>query len=101
LSASSALLANMGAEDEFGPRMPPARALNGKFPVNFALPEPTLLRYLDATMALSNACAVELARSDLPPGLALPPVGVETELLRITREQGLITDEIDDLGGFT
>lgn len=101
LVESRALLANMGAEDEFGPRVPPERALNGKVPVNFALDQPTLLRYLDATMALSNACAVELAHGRVPPGLHPPPPAVESQLLRITVDRGLIADELAILRGVT
>ncbi len=94
---SPALLANMGAEDEFGPRVPAERALNGKLAVNFALAEPTLLRYMDATMALSNAGAIELVAGRCKPGLNVPPPALEAELLRITREYGLIGDELDTL----
>ena len=101
LIGSRALLANMGAEDEFGPRVPPGRALNGKVPVNFALDQPTLLRYLDATMALSNACAVELAHGRIPPGLHAPAPALESQLLRITVDRGLIADELATLRGVT
>ncbi len=85
LRDSDAILANLGAEDEFGTRMPAARVLNDKLPVNFALPEPTRLRYLDATMALDNACAVALVTQPLRPGLQAPPRAVEDEILTITR----------------
>jgi adenosylhomocysteinase len=97
LVESQALLANLGAEDEFGPQVPAERALNGKVAVNFALAEPTLLRYLDATMALSNAGAVEVALGRCEPGLNQPPQPIEARLLGITREYGLIGAELDTL----
>jgi adenosylhomocysteinase len=97
LVESEALLANLGAEDEFGPRVPVERALNGKVAVNFALAEPTRLRYLDATMALSNAGAVEVALGRCEPGLNHPPQPIEARLLGITREHGLIGAELDTL----
>ena len=70
--AQRALLANLGVEDEFGPGVPSTRALHRKVPVNFALPEPTLLRYLDPTFALSNAAVLQLIRGDIAPGLHNP-----------------------------
>lgn len=60
LRESSALLANMGLEDEFGGDVPAERVLNGKRPLNFILEEPTALRYIDPTMALHNFCAAML-----------------------------------------
>lgn len=83
LRDSGAVLANLGAEDEFGPAMPANRVLNGKAPVNFALTEPTQLRFIDPTMALDNACALELLRGGYPPGLNPPPRHVEDEILKI------------------
>lgn len=83
LRDSGAVLANLGAEDEFGPAMPADRVLNGKAPVNFALTEPTQLRFIDPTMALDNACALELLRGGHPPGLNPPPRPVEDEILKI------------------
>lgn len=83
LRESGAVLANLGAEDEFGPAMPTQRVLNAKAPVNFALTEPTRLRYIDPTMALDNACAVELLRGGYPAGLNRPPQHLEDEILQI------------------
>ncbi|MEI2786951.1 MAG: NAD(P)-dependent oxidoreductase [Candidatus Nanopelagicales bacterium] len=83
LRSSGAILANLGAEDEFGPGMPASRVLHGKLPVNFVLPEPTHLRYLDATMALVNACAVELLTGGYSPGLHGPPQRLEQRILEV------------------
>jgi adenosylhomocysteinase len=74
---SNAVLANLGADDEFGPHMPPDCVLNDKAPVNFALAEPTRLRYLDATFALHNACALALLAGGQHAGLNRTPRAVE------------------------
>ena len=97
LSASGALLANMGATDEFGPTIPPARALNDKVAINFALPEPTHLRYLDPTMALTNAGAVELRHGRVPAGPNLPPAHIEDALLDVVRRHGSVAAELNHL----
>lgn len=96
LVASPALLANMGVEDEFGPRVPAARVLGEKKSLNFYLDEPTHLRYIDATLSLHSAGAVWIARhaGTLPPGIIPPPEALEDELLRVTRERGRIADEM-------
>lgn len=83
LRDSTAILANLGAEDEFGPAMPADRVLNAKAPVNFALPEPTRLRYLDATFALVNACALALLTERFPAGISPPPRAVEDAILAV------------------
>ena len=97
LVASGALLINMGAEDEFGPDVPPERAVNEKLPINFRLAEPTRMRYIDATMALHNAAAEFLARGDALPGLIVPPRDIEETILSDTFAAGLITQEVFQL----
>lgn len=99
LTRSRALLANMGVEDEFGPRVPAERVLGGKKSLNFFLDEPTHLRYIDATLALHNAGALFLAEraGTLPPGLIFPPAEIEDEILRVTRSRGVIADEMSVL----
>ena len=94
LIRSDAVLANLGADDEFGPHMPPDRVLNDKAPVNFALAEPTLLRYLDATFALHNACALALLAGGQHGGLNRPPRAVEDEILAVVRASSAITGEL-------
>lgn len=100
LVESSALLANMGVEDEFGPRVPAKRVLGWKKSLNFFLEEPTHLRYIDATLALHNAGAVFIAEhaGELASGLLTPPDSVEEEILRVTRECGVIAEEMKILG---
>lgn len=83
LHHSPVLLANMGIEDEFGEKIASTRVLNGKAPVNFVLEEPTTMRYIETTMALHNACALELLTADLPHNTLLPPPpDVEARLLK-------------------
>ena len=95
---SGALLVNMGADDEFGPGIPPERAVNGKRPVNFMLPEPTSTRYIDPTLALHNAGILELMRGNGGPGIVAPPAELEDFILADVRAAGVINDEIDALG---
>lgn len=89
---SEALLANMGVEDEFGPSYPAERLLNGKKPLNFMLSEPTSMRFIETTMALHNAGALELLIPDLPHGIIEPSSDVEDRLLLAARRGRLAAD---------
>ena len=97
LIASKTILANMGVEDEFGPEIPETRVLNRKQPLNFVLEEPTLLKYIDPTMALDNLGALQILTHDMPAGLNLPTPEQEEAILRTVREAGEITKELDGL----
>ena len=81
LEACNALIANMGVEDEFGPDLDGSRVLNRKAPLNFLLTEPTELRFLDPTFALSNASATELVAHRVPPGIHSPTPELEDTIL--------------------
>ncbi|MGI6219462.1 MAG: hypothetical protein ACOYJE_06320 [Bacteroidaceae bacterium] len=96
LTGCGALLANMGVEDEFGPHVAPESVLNNKQTLNFILEEPTRLRYIDATMALHNAGAVYLMEQHFPPSyrFLLPPEAIETGILSVTRQKGLLGKEL-------
>ena len=98
LLASGAVLVNMGADDEFGPDVPPERAVNGKRPVNFLLEEPTATRYIDPTLALHNAGILELARAQDGSGILIPPGELEDAILADVRAAGVINAELDALG---
>ena len=98
LIGSGALLVNMGADDEFGPGIPPERAVNRKRPVNFMLPEPTSTRYIDPTLALHNAGILELMHGNGGPGIVAPSAPLEDAILADVRAAGVINDEIDALG---
>ena len=95
---SGALLVNMGADDEFGPDIPPERAVNRKRPVNFMLPEPTSTRYIDPTLALHNAGILELMHGSGASGILTPSAELEDSILADVRAAGVINDEIDALG---
>lgn len=94
LAESRALLANMGVEDEYGPAVPESRVLNGKKPLNFILAEPTRPGYIETTMALHNAGALELLNHDGGAGMLIPDSALEEALLRISCEEGEAGDEI-------
>lgn len=66
--SSGVLLANMGVEDEWGPSIPKNRILNEGRPLNFILPDPTQMCYIDSSLALHNQGAVELAAGRGKPG---------------------------------
>ncbi len=90
---SPVLLANLGVEDEFGPAIPDSRVLNRKKPLNFLLEDPTLMRFIETTMALHNACALELLTADLPHTCLLPPPDVEERLLATACASGLLGED--------
>lgn len=54
------VVAAIGIEDEWMGEIERGRIVNNGEAVNFSLDEPTLLRYIDPTMALSNETAAEL-----------------------------------------
>ncbi len=91
---SPVLLANLGVEDEYSPAIPEARVLNNKKPLNFILENPTLMRFIETTMALHNACALELLTADLPHSCLLPPRDVEERLLATACAAGLIGEDV-------
>ena len=91
---SSALRANMGVEDEYGPALPRERALRNKMPLNFILEEPTHLKYIDATMGLHNEGIFHILEHPEAKGMIDPPSELEERLLGITRKYGCIDCEI-------
>ncbi len=97
LISSSAILANMGATDEFGTAIPTERVLNNKETVNFALNEPTQLKYIDATLALHNYGAQYILDNRAHSGVILPPTEIEDKLLEITIKEGLIAEELAEI----
>ncbi len=92
---SNTLLVNMGVEDEYGDAIPESAALNNKRPLNFILEEPTQVRYIDATMALHNQGALYLINGNPTIGINIPPAEIENQILDITKEHGLITNELE------
>lgn len=92
---SPVLLANMGVEDEYGSAIPNHRVLNNKHPLNFILDDPTSMRFIDATMALHNACALELLIQDLPHRALSPSPDIEKHILDTVREKGIISSDLE------
>ena len=84
----------MGVEDEYGPGVPDERVLEAKRPVNFILKDPTLMKYIDATMALHNEGAVVLVTGQHPAGLIEPGPETEERLLDVARREGTIAEEL-------
>jgi len=96
LLSTSAVLANMGVEDEYGAEIPAEKVLNAKGPLNFILEEPTHLKYIDTSLALHAALAERLVQeaTTLGDGLHFPPQEIEQRLLTIAIQDGVIGPEI-------
>ena len=123
LLSTSAILANMGVEDEYGEAIPVEKVLNAKGPLNFILEEPTHLKYIDTSLALHAALAERLVqesksatsgnadesenaatlvdRATLENGLRFPPQELEQRLLSIAIQNGVIGPEICGMLGFS
>ena len=92
------LVAAMGIENEWGDSLAPERILNRNVPLNFLLKEPTRLRYIDPTMALSNAAAVELLKGGLPAGIQKIAPEIEKHWWNVVEKNGLIAEELKGCG---
>jgi len=76
------VLANIGAEDEFGEHFDESEVLFGKFPINFSLPDPTKMRYLDPIMYAHNLGPALISELALPPGFHTFPEKVDQQILQ-------------------
>ncbi|MFI3295646.1 MAG: hypothetical protein R3Y19_06465, partial [Rikenellaceae bacterium] len=94
LIESDLLLANMGAEDEFGESFPDSRVLAEKGSLNFILKDPTSLKYIDATLALHNYGAVYVIENPQMEGIVTPDQHQEDQLLRETLHYGIISEDL-------
>jgi adenosylhomocysteinase len=112
LLSTSAILANMGVEDEYGEAVPAEKVLNAKGPLNFILEEPTHLKYIDTSLALHAALAERLVQESATleeasddasvensAGLRFPPQEIEQRLLTIAIQNGVIGPEICSMLG--
>ncbi len=97
ISKSEVLLANMGAEDEFGDEFETSRVLANKDSLNFILEDPTPLKYIDATLALHNYGAEYIISHKHEQGIIIPDSQIENKLLKQTLEHGCITRELESL----
>ena len=91
-------MAAIGIEDEWGDELPMERRLCGGTAVNFLLDEPTRLRYIDATMALSNAAVLELKNGGVAAGVHRIPPSVESYYWQAVEDGGLISNELKGAG---
>ncbi|MCR5380641.1 MAG: hypothetical protein K6G44_06630 [Lentisphaeria bacterium] len=98
LRGGDQLVVAIGIEDEWGDELPMERRLCGGQPVNFLLDEPTQLRYIDATMALSNAAVLELKNGLIPAGVHRIPPSVEAYYWQAVEDGGLISNELKGAG---
>ena len=98
LNSGSQLMVNMGVEDEWGTQIPPERVFNNKQPLNFILKEPTLLRYIDPTMALHSQAAVELIKNKCPAGICQIAQDVHDAYWQIVEKNGMIAEELAAAG---
>ena len=98
LNNGEQIIVNMGVEDEWGDGIPEERVLNRKQPLNFVLPEPTLMKYIAPTMALHNHAALELLSSPRIPGIRKPSPESEQLYWEITRNEGIISHELSAAG---
>lgn len=81
------ILVNMGAEDEYGHKFSDKQILNNKHPLNFSLPEPTKLVFLDPIFALHNECALDLISEHCKPGLITPKTEFEARIINILKKE--------------
>ena len=96
LVRSNAVIVNMGIHNEFGECMPNDRVLNNNEPLNFVLEEPTHLKYIAPTMALSNYGMLELLRHDSDNGnLIAPNEARNREILTVLRTKGCLAAELE------
>ena len=77
----NAILANMGAEDEYGQHFSPSRVLFNKKPINFSLEEPTLMKYLDPIFYAHNAGIDLILTQEMQPGYHPFPDVIATAML--------------------
>lgn len=92
------LLINMGAEDEYGPGFRDDQVLNRKRALNFSLPEPTRLRYIETTFALQNAGLEWLLYHPHSSGIIPAPESLQEDLLSHVRSHGAIRHELALIG---
>lgn len=89
------VIAAIGIEDEWLESLSRARQVNRGEAVNFSLDEPTLLRYIDPTMALANESAVDLLEGRISArGIHKPNSQSEARCLAPVKAAGLITQEL-------
>lgn len=74
------ILANIGAEDEFGSQFSKESVLHGKQPINFALADPTILHYLDPVFFTHSKAAELLIHHKPSPGVHAIPKEIDEKI---------------------
>lgn len=80
--SSDLILTNMGAEDEYGQNFPDDRVANKKIALNFALFEPTKLKYLDPVFYAHNLSIVLFLEGKVKPGFNPFPREYDLDILK-------------------
>ncbi len=89
-------LANMGVDDEIGLNFQAeSRILFNKFPINFSLKHPTLMRYLDPIFYAHNLAAEHLMNEKMSPGFHPFNPQVDREIIREWVEN--YSESVDDI----
>ncbi|MBI4173829.1 MAG: NAD-binding protein [Candidatus Aenigmarchaeota archaeon] len=81
------VLANLGADDEFGAAFTEGQVLNGKQPVNFCLADPTAMRYIDPVFYAHNYGINLLQAGDFSPGLHAYPEEIDRVVVSRWQQQ--------------
>lgn len=77
----SSLLANLGAEDEWGERFSKNHVLNHKVAINFCLPQPTRPIFLDPVFSAQIIALEKLLKTDMANGVHPFPTQLDIELV--------------------
>ena len=75
------LLVNIGVDDEYGPAFKNNEVLNGKRGVNFALQDPTLLKYMDPVFYAHNFAIDLLETRHFEPGIHAFPKDIDESIM--------------------
>lgn len=77
------LLVNMGAQDEYGPAFSPSEVLNQKIAANFALQEPTALKFIDPIFYVHNYAVNLMCEHHYSPGVHVIPAKLDDDIMRL------------------
>lgn len=83
------ILANAGAEDEYGSAFINSEVINNKLTCNFILDEPTQMHFLDAIFALHNYGCTELLKNQSYSGIFTPSKTIQDMLMDQTAADGI------------
>lgn len=75
-------LANLGADDEYGDKFAVSDVLFNKIPINFAIPRPTPLIYLDPVFYAHNVACDMLIKKQIAPGFQVFPEFAAQDILK-------------------